>query len=259
MSPMPWFRVYSEIMDDKKLRRIYRATEFSKVEVIGVWICLLSLANECEDRGSLLISKDIPYELIDLSAETGMPEDELGTLLELFEKYNMLQKGDGGWEIKNWDGRQFKSDDVSIRVQKHREKKRKQSDTVKRYGNVIDTDTDTDSNTDSESELDQSAQTDSLFDSCMEIYQTKKGRLVTDGASFSQMIKKFKDQGVTAEDYAAAIDAQDANPKYRGTKPTSYENYAIGIAQARNSENDPKNQGKTNEELIREWVENDEI
>jgi len=83
-----------------------------------------------------------------------------------------------------------------------------------------------------------------LFESCREIFETKKGRLITDPQAFSQMINNFKANGVTAEDYAAAIEAMDADPKYNGSKPTSYEKWAIGYAQRRNNPPKPKANGK---------------
>ena len=99
-----------------------------------------------------------------------------------------------------------------------------------------------------------------LFHECQKIYETKKGYLVTDGASFSLMIKNFENQGVTAADYAAAIDAMDANPRYNGTKPTSYERWAVGIAQKRNNPDiNQKEKQKTNKEIIQEMIENGEI
>ena len=72
-----------------------------------------------------------------------------------------------------------------------------------------------------------------LFDSCKLIYENKKGKLITDGQAFSEMIKAFKKKDVMAEDYEAAIDAMDADPKYKGEKPTSYKKWAIGYAEDR--------------------------
>lgn len=79
-----------------------------------------------------------------------------------------------------------------------------------------------------------------LFDECHVIYETKKGQLITDAQSFVQMINNFKANDVTAEDYAAAIDAMDADPKYNGSKPTSYEKWAINYAQRRKNPPKPK-------------------
>ena len=76
---------------------------------------------------------------------------------------------------------------------------------------------------------------DDLFSQCQKIYETKKGRLLSDIQGFVQMINNFKASGVTAKDYAAAIDAMDADPKYKGSRPTSYERWAIGYAEKRNN------------------------
>ena len=93
-----------------------------------------------------------------------------------------------------------------------------------------------------------------LFDACRVIYETKKGRPVTDGASFSLMIKEFEKRKVTPEDYAAAIVAMDADPNYKGTKPTSYETWAVGIAEKRNN---PKKRGNSRKrsETLEEMTE----
>ncbi len=151
MAKMPWFRLYSEVLDDKKIKRICRATSFNKATVLGVWVTLLALANESDDRGSLEISAGIPYEVSDIAFETELPDDQVDTLMKLFERYDMLSYDNKkGWHIANWDGRQFKSDNVSERVAKHRE--RKAQEQVKRYSNVIDTDTDTESEEDTDTE-----------------------------------------------------------------------------------------------------------
>jgi len=101
-----------------------------------------------------------------------------------------------------------------------------------------------------------------LFDQCRRIYETKKGLLVTDGRGFALMIKKFEAQGVTAEDYAAAIDAMDADPNYTGYKPTSYEKWAVNYARQRASPEASKtnrSQQKSNSEIIKEMIENGDL
>ena len=93
-----------------------------------------------------------------------------------------------------------------------------------------------------------------LFDSCKAIYENKKGMLITDPQSFVLMINNFKDNNVTAEDYAAAIDAMDADGRYRGGKPTSYEKWAIGYADKRKHPTKKKtdNQLYDREKLLKE-------
>jgi DnaD/phage-associated family protein len=150
---LPWFRLYSEILDDKKIKRICRVTPCSKAEVIGVWVCILSLANDSCKRGSLMMSDKVAYDLDDIEEITGVQQSKLEELMNLFIDLDMLTDTENGYEITNWNGRQFKSDDGTKRVQEYRNKK---SETLqnnncnndetlqKRYSNGVDTDTDTD-------------------------------------------------------------------------------------------------------------------
>jgi len=100
-----------------------------------------------------------------------------------------------------------------------------------------------------------------LYDQCKQIYEQKKGRLITDGHSFSLMIKNFKEKEVMPEDYAAAIDAMDADKRYNGSKPTSYESWALGYADKRKNPKQFKSGStkKTNEQIIEEMMEHGEI
>lgn len=75
-----------------------------------------------------------------------------------------------------------------------------------------------------------------LFEGFARVYEKLKGYPIYDPASFSLMVGNFEANDVTLEDYANAIIAMSNNPKYkRATKPTSYEKYAIGIAEKRNN------------------------
>ena len=139
---LPWFRLYSEILDDKKIKRICRVTPCSKAEVIGVWVCILSLANDSCKRGSLMMSEKVAYDLDDIEEITGVHQSKLAELMNLFVDLDMLTEGGNGYEVTNWNGRQFKSDNSTERVREHRNKK---DETLHGcYSNGTDTDTDTD-------------------------------------------------------------------------------------------------------------------
>ena len=85
MSNMPWFRVYSEILHDNKIRRICRKTGHAKALVLGFWVCMLSLASESPSRGTLSISEDIPLTVEDLEDETGLPREIIAQLIDEFK------------------------------------------------------------------------------------------------------------------------------------------------------------------------------
>jgi DNA-binding MarR family transcriptional regulator len=119
----------------------------------------------------------------------------------------------------------------------------------------------TEINTETPTELKIKGEPD-LFDQCRQIYETKKGRLVTDGRGFALMIEQFKAAGVSAEDYEAAIDAMDADDRYTGHKPTSYQKWALNYARARKENTTGTGKGsqpKDPDQIIKEMIENGEL
>ena len=121
MSNMPWFRSYSEILSDRKIVRICRITNQPKVIVVGLWITLLALANDSPERGKLLLTKELPYSIDDIVAESELPKEDVIKLLDAFRGMDMIN-GKNVIEITNWGKRQFKSDDSTKRVQEFRER-----------------------------------------------------------------------------------------------------------------------------------------
>jgi DnaD/phage-associated family protein len=139
--------MYSEILDDAKIKRICRKTGNSKALIIGVWTCLLSLANDSPQRGLLIISDDIPYTLDDMEFEMGLPCEVIAQLIDEFKALGMMT-GNTTFTISNWEKRQFKSDNSTERVRAYR---------MKRYGNVIEPDTESESESDTESDTEAAA------------------------------------------------------------------------------------------------------
>lgn len=147
MSSMPWFRVYSEVLHDRKLRKVCQLCRQPKAVVLGVWITLLAIASESPERGRLLIGAELPLDLEDLAEETGLPIAELDALMTTFKSLGMvLETGD----IARWDERQFKSDHSTARVRRWRQKQRmKRGETLQQHRETV---IDSDSYTDSEKE-----------------------------------------------------------------------------------------------------------
>ena len=133
--PMPWFRLYSEAHDDRKIAHTARDTGLSKTLVLGTWVSLLCLANQSPERGLLLVGANIPYTLQELAAEIGPDEQQFGMILASFEKFGMVGQSGGIYYITQWTKRQFSSDSSTKRVQRHREKKRQETE----EGNGLDT------------------------------------------------------------------------------------------------------------------------
>lgn len=124
MTSPPWFRFYSEALNDRKILRVCRDTGQPKALVIGVWATILALASDSPRRGLLLFTDDIPLTFDDLELETGLYGESLMALLDTFQRFNMLTWDDGAYCVANWDKRQFASDHSTDRVREWRERQK---------------------------------------------------------------------------------------------------------------------------------------
>jgi hypothetical protein len=124
----PWFRLYSEFAHDPKIQMLSEAMQRRYVMLM----CL-----RCSEVLETLHETEIAFQL---RLSTG----ELDETKELFISKNFIDKH---WNLLNWDKRQFVSDSSTMRVAKHRNKKKQVSNVgetlQKRSSNAIDTDTDT--------------------------------------------------------------------------------------------------------------------
>ena len=124
----PWFRLYSEFAHDPKIQMLSEAMQRRYVMLM----CL-----RCSETLETLHETEIAFQL---RLSTG----ELDETKQLFISKNFIDKH---WNLLNWDKRQFVSDSSTMRVAKHRSKKKQVSNVdetlQKRPSNAIDTDTDT--------------------------------------------------------------------------------------------------------------------
>jgi len=116
----PWFRFYSETLNDRKIDYICRATGRSKALIIGAWATILALANDSPIRGALLLAEDIPLTVGDLAMHTGLEPEEVQTLIDNFRRLKMLEMVNSTFYVSNWDKRQFANDISTERVQRWR-------------------------------------------------------------------------------------------------------------------------------------------
>ena len=124
----PWFRLYSEFAHDPKIQMLSEAMQRRYVMLM----CL-----RCSEVLETLHETEIAFQL-------RLSTEELDETKQLFISKNFI---DEKWNLLNWDKRQFVSDSSTMRVARHREKKKQPSNVVetlqKRPSNAIDTDTDT--------------------------------------------------------------------------------------------------------------------
>jgi len=125
----PWFRLYSEFAHDPKVQMLSEAMQRRYVMLL----CL-----KCSETLETLHETELAFQL-------RLDETELLETKKLFISKNFIDKN---WNILNWNKRQFVSDSSTMRVRKHRNKKKQVGNAdetlQKQPSNAIDTDTDTD-------------------------------------------------------------------------------------------------------------------
>jgi len=153
VAKLPWFRVYTEIVDDPKMARL-SGDQFRD------WIFLLALARESEEPGVIMMSPE------DAAWRLRRPPDEFKESLSLFEHLEMITLEDGRIVVSKFLERQYdkpsdRPDAVRQRVARHRERgcnaavtpSEDRSNAPATRGNAIDSDSESDS--DSERDSDQ--------------------------------------------------------------------------------------------------------
>ena len=107
---MPWFRFYSEAVHDAKVQRLPLA-------LFKAWVGVLCLASENSPRGALPPLWKVAHVM-------RMSEERASQAIEALIEHHLLDKAKNGtWKVHNWHKRQYKSDNATARVQKHRAKR----------------------------------------------------------------------------------------------------------------------------------------
>jgi hypothetical protein len=110
MKEYPWFRLYTEMIYDEKIRVAADRLDYSYLEILGAWVVMLSLASRSPVRGSLYVTSTIPYENKDIAKACDITIKSAIEIISMFIELEMLEDGDGGAiMIKNWDNRQYEN------------------------------------------------------------------------------------------------------------------------------------------------------
>lgn len=137
----PWFRMYSEAIDDEKLRLVSFDDRWHFVALL----C-------CKNMGILDDLSVITRRKI--AVKMGVDIRELGEIARRLSEVGLIDQDT--LQPKKWDERQFRSDSSTQRVKEYRERLKPSDNqarnTVKRFSNVTVTaqDTDTEEDTDKE-------------------------------------------------------------------------------------------------------------
>ena len=101
MYELPWFKTETNIFSNRKIQLILKLTDGDTY--FRVWIQLIALAVECNNKGRLEIGDNKPMTIENFSKIMGKSKKKIEKILNKFLELEMLRKEGKTFLIKNWD------------------------------------------------------------------------------------------------------------------------------------------------------------
>lgn len=139
MKTLPWFRLYTEMIDDEKLGLLAFEDRWHFVALL----CL-------KGKGVLDSETDADMLQRKVALKMGLTVAELEKVVSRLARMGLIDKET--FQPLAWDARQMQSDSSAERVRAYRERQKQGKKEAKRDGNVTVTAQDTDTDTDKEEE-----------------------------------------------------------------------------------------------------------
>ena len=122
MYEIPWFKTEATIFSNRKIQIIQNLPEGDTY--FRVWIQLIALAVECNNKGRLEIGENNPMTIQNFSKIMGKSNKKIEKILKKFLELGMLKKEGETFLIKNWDKYQSIEKYEKYQIQ-NRERQRK--------------------------------------------------------------------------------------------------------------------------------------
>ena len=135
--PMSWFRLYSEAIDDEKLRLLAFEDRWHFVALL----C-------CKSKGLLDSADSHDLKTRKIALKLGLSTRELDEVARRLAEVGLIDRDT--LQPLAWDERQYQSDASTDRVRKFRERQKQTGNAVKRAGNVSVTVQETETETETE-------------------------------------------------------------------------------------------------------------
>ena len=101
MYEIPWFKTETTIFSNRKIQIILKLPEGDTY--FRVWIQLIALAVECNNKGRLEVGENNPMTIQNFSKIMGKSNKKIEKILKKFLELGMLKKEGETFLIKNWD------------------------------------------------------------------------------------------------------------------------------------------------------------
>lgn len=101
MADVRWIKVYTDMISNKKIKRIRRLPEGNNIVLI--WVFLLAQAGESNKSGALYLTDTLPFRAEDLAIEFDFEVTVINLALITLERFSMIEVFDEIIFIKNWN------------------------------------------------------------------------------------------------------------------------------------------------------------
>lgn len=122
MYEIQWFKTETTIFSNRKIQIILKLPEGDTY--FRVWIQLIALAVECNNKGRLEVGENNPMTIQNFSKIMGKSNKKIEKILKKFLELGMLKKEGETFLIKNWDKYQSIEKYEKYQIQ-NRERQRK--------------------------------------------------------------------------------------------------------------------------------------
>ena len=132
MYELPWFKTETNIFSNRKIQLILKLTDGDTY--FRVWIQLIALAVECNNKGRLEIGGNNPMTIENFSKIMGKSYEKMKKIIGKFLELEMIILENEVYKIKNWNGYQSiqtyekYKEQGRLRQQKYREKKKSEKE-----------------------------------------------------------------------------------------------------------------------------------
>ena len=139
MYEIQWFKIESNIFLNRKIQLILKLEDGDTY--FRVWIQLIALAVECNNKGRLEIGGNNPMTIENFSKIMGKSKKKIEKILNKFLELEMLRKEGETFLIKNWDKYQSieKYEKYQMQNRERQKRYREKLKSEKEKSNVIQT------------------------------------------------------------------------------------------------------------------------
>ena len=102
MSEVKWIKIYIDMFDKRKIKKIRRLPAGN--DILLIWIMLLSMAGKCNAGGMIYITESVPFTEEDLADELGFEVGTIRLAMTAFTELDMISTDDAGFiNVNGWE------------------------------------------------------------------------------------------------------------------------------------------------------------